>query len=162
MKSPQPSQFHRRLGAYSTLAAAGACAATTAPTGANTTIVYSGPINSNVPATVTGEFINLTTFQVGNTYAAINGGSSTAPALNLWGTSASRAWLYPTSSGVNRFVSGAGDAALELIAGALINAASTYGSTATPSPGLTGAGGAWVGGTTGYLGFKFLSGGLTL
>ena len=93
------------------------------------------------------------------TYAAVNGGSSTAPVLNLWGTSAFRAWLYPTSSAVNRFVSVGANPA-ELVAGAVINAASTYGASATPSALVPG--GNWIGGTTGYLGFKFLSGALTL
>ncbi|MFL6594200.1 MAG: hypothetical protein ACJ8HQ_02045 [Chthoniobacterales bacterium] len=129
------------------------------PTDADANVVYSGAINSSVPATVTGEFINLTTFQVGLTYAAVNGGNTSAPALNLWGTSAFRAWLYPTASAVNRFVSVGANPA-ELVAGAVINAASTFGTTTMPSALVPG--GAWVGGTTGYLGFKFLSGALTL
>jgi hypothetical protein len=164
MKSPQtkPSlSFNRRLGAYSTLAAAGACAATTTvSTSVNANVVYSGPLNQAIPATATGGFINMTTFQFGTSYGAVNGGNTSTPALNLWGTSASRAWMYPTGSTVNRFVSDASNNPLELVAGTLISAASLFGSSATPTA-LT-PGGAWVGGTIGYLGIRFLSGAQTL
>ena len=153
------SSFNRRLGAYSTVAAAGACAVTTVPLSADANVVYSGPINLSSPPSVTGNFINVQTFQTGTTFAGVNGGDANAAVLNLWGTSAFRAWLYPTSSAVNRLV-GTGTLAAELVAGALINGASTYTSSATP--GALSPGGAWIGGTTGYLGFKFLSGSTTL
>lgn len=164
MNSPQvqnSSSFQRRLTAYSTLAAAGACAVAAAPHNTEASIVYSGPVNIAVPATATGGFINLVTFAVGTSYAAVNGGNAAAPALNLWGTSASRAWLYPTSSGVNRFVSDASNNPLELSAGASIGLTSIYGTTTEPNS-LTPSGGSgvWTGGTTGYLGFRFLNGSL--
>ena len=90
METLPDTKLQRRLTAYSALAAAGACAVAAAPQ-AKANIVYSGSVNIAVPATASGDYINTVTFAVGTTYASVNGGDATAPVINFWGTSASRA-----------------------------------------------------------------------
>ena len=159
METLQNSSLQSRLTAYSTLAVAGACAVAATPQ-ATASVVYSGPLNVSVPATSTGNFANLVTFAIGTSYASVNGGDATAPVLNLWGTSASRAWLYPTTSTVDRFVSDASNNPLELGSNVTIGSSSVFGTSTEPTV-LTGTGFQWTGGTTGYLGFKFLNGAVT-
>ena len=158
METLPDTKLQRRLTAYSALAAAGACAVAAAPQ-AKANIVYSGSVNIAVPATASGDYINTVTFAVGTTYASVNGGDATAPVINFWGTSASRAWFYPTSSTVDRFVSDASNNPLELVAGTLISMSSIYRTSTEPNSLTTsGTSGVWTGGTTGYLGYKFLNG----
>ncbi len=153
--------LQNRLTTYSTLAVAGACALAVVPQ-AEAAIVYSGQLNQAIPPTSTGAFINLSSFTYSTTAAGAQGGDTAAPLLNLWGTTAARAWLYPTSSTVNRFVSTAtGNFPLELALNAPIDAAATYGTSATPSALTVATGTQWAPSSTGYLGFKFLNGATT-
>lgn len=150
------SSFQQRLTAYSTVAVAGAaCALATAPK-AEAAIVYSGALNDTVTASGIGSYFNLTTFAFGASYTAVNGGNTAAPALNLWGTASSYAYLYPSSTTVNRFEANAAGATLELSGGTAIGPASTYGTTRTGPTGGIITNGGWTANTTGYFGIKFL------
>ena len=156
METLPDTKLQRRLTAYSALAAAGACTVAAAPK-AEAAIVYSGALNDTVAATTTGSYFNLTSFAFGTSYTAVNGGSTTAPALNLWGTSTTYAYLYPSATTVNRFVANASGATLELSAGTVIGASSTYGTSRSGPTGGIIANGGWAANTTGYFGIKFLN-----
>lgn len=149
------STLQNRLTAYSTLAVAGACAAAATPDNAQAAVVYSGPLNLSVTVSTLGSYFNLANFTFGANYAAVNGGDTTAPAINLWGTGSTFTYLYPSASTINRFVS-TGTAQTDLSAGDMIASTSTYGTSRAPS--ALGTAGGWTANTTGYLGIRFLSG----
>jgi hypothetical protein len=152
--TPSSSVLHGRLTAYSTLAVAGACAVAAAPNSAQADIAYSGALNLSVAVSVSGVYINLANFTTYASLTAAQAADATAPILNLWGTSNTYSYFYPTTSTVNRFVS-TGANPLELAAGVAVNGTSTYGTTRAPGALTTGL---WTAGTTGYLGFRMLNG----
>ena len=151
------SALHGRLTAYSTLAVAGAVAVAAAPNTTQAEIAYSGPLNLSVTVSVSGVYINLATFATYATLSAAQAADATAPILNLWGTSNTYSYLYPSTSTVDRFVS-TGANPLELAAGVPVNGSSTFGTTRAPGA-LTAN--LWTAGTTGYLGFRMLNGATT-
>ena len=154
------SSFQNRLTAYSTLAVAGACAVAAAPK-ADAAVVYSGSLNYSVPATVSGVYVDLANFHLYPTLTAATAvEGATAPILNIWGTSNTYTYLYPSASTINRFVAADGTNPSELAAGVTIGAASTYSASRAPGA-LTLAPGAWTPGSTGYLGIRFLNGATT-
>ena len=157
-KNSQPgAALQRRLSGYSILFAAGACAVASAPN-AEASVVSSGPLNISVPVSVSGIYIDLADFTTYTSLSAAQTAEGTAaPILNIWGTSNTFSYLYPSASTVNRFV-GTGTSPSELAAGATIDSTSTYTTSRasgalTPNP--------WTAGTTGYLGFRFTNGATT-
>ena len=159
METIQHTSLQRRLTAYSTLAAAGACSIAAAPK-AEASVVSSGPLSDSVTVSALGSYFNLTTFAFGSSFSAVSGGDTTAPVLNLWGTTASYSYLYPSSTTINRFVAttAASNIVLELTGGSVVGPGSNYTTSRTGATGGPVTNGGWVGGTTGYFGVKFLSG----
>ncbi len=148
--------FQNRLTAYSTLAVAGASAVAVTPK-AKADIVYSGPLNLSVPVSTAGIYINLSTFATYTSLTTAQAADATAPIVNIWGTTNTYSYLYPTTSTVNRFVS-TGANPLELPAASIVDANATYGTTRAPGALTTNL---WTAGTTGYLGIRFLNGATT-
>ena len=66
--------------------------------------------------------------------------------------------MYPSGSTVNRFVSDASNDPLELGGNVTIGPSSVFGTSTTPNALTVATGSQWTGGTTGYLGYKFLNG----
>lgn len=112
-----------RLAACAAVAAAGA--AMTAPS-AKADIIYSGPVNINVPSTTSGIYINVVTGAFGTAAGTagwdINPWSTTT--LNMFTTTANQV------GGAGVYV-GTGGTYFNLTLGTLISAASTYGATGT-------------------------------
>ena len=78
-----------RLAAYATLAGVilgGAPAA-------KATIIYSGPININLPSTISGIYINLVTGVTGTTPASVPGWD-----INPWGSTSFNIWANNSAS----------------------------------------------------------------
>lgn len=154
--------FQNRLTAYSTLAVAGACAVAAAPSSAQADIIYSGPLNLSVTVSSLGSYFNLTSFAFGASYTAVSGGSTTAPVLNLWGSSGSSpfSYLYPSATTVNRFeaTTATSNVIKELALGDQIGITSPYTTSRTGATGGPVTNGGWTGETTGYFGIKFLNG----
>lgn len=142
------SRFDKRWLGIS-MAAAGAAAATES---AEAAIQYFAPVGGvNVPVTAIGVYINAQTGASATSYAAVGGAPS--PAMNLWGTTAFRAYWYPTASTDNRYVVSGADLA-NLAPNTLIDGASTYAASATT---LFSTGAFWnnTAGASGLIGFKF-------
>lgn len=113
----------------------------------------------NVPATTAGVYINLETGANGTSQTAANGGNAAAaPVINLWGTSAFRAYFYPTTATVNRYVSNTGTDLASIAVGATVGPASTY-ATARNLFTTSAANTTFnqTAGFDGYFGFRFLN-----
>jgi hypothetical protein len=121
-------------------------------TGAAATVMCVSSANLNVPATSEGLYVNLVTGVSGQTEASVPGfdidiyaAVSTNPSGQM------RFYWGPAATGGAGVVS-SGDSYLVLGAGAVIGPASTFSRAA-----FTGDTSAWQGGTTGYLGTRFLN-----
>jgi hypothetical protein len=82
-----PERLHGRLTAYATLAAA-TLAAPALPS-AHALIIYSGPININIPSTTAGVYLNVVTGVTGASEGQVPGWDVnpwSATALNMWAT----------------------------------------------------------------------------
>ncbi len=145
MKLPLPPRLERRLAVYTTLAGA----ALAAPVIAKADIIFSGPVNINIPSSVGGVYLNVVTGQVGATSAAVPGWD-----LNPWGTS-SLNFFSPTPSPGGGAMIGSGSTYSNCECGALIGPGSAYGSTGTvtinPGTPLN------FNSSNNYVGFRFLN-----
>jgi hypothetical protein len=139
------NRLDRHFVACSAVAAAAAVGGATQTTDA--AIVYSGTMNFAVPATTFGAYVRLDTF-------ATAGSSSGGPEVNLWGSTSANAWMYPTGTTVNRLVGTSSTVVARVPTGQMIDAGSTYLTSATGGSGF-GTNANWGLGTTGYLGYKF-------
>ena len=137
MKLVNPStlspRVNARLASYATLAGAALAAPALAPD-AGAAIIYSGPINLNIPTTTSGIYLNLVT-----------GVSNTAPAsapgwdFNPWGTGS--LFLYGAGTGNGALDNLAGGSSATLIdnlpLGTSISGTSAYGNFAAETTGAT-------------------------
>lgn len=151
---------NRRLATYAAVAAAGACS-TAVTSRAEAAIVYSGALNYSVPVSTAGVYYDLVDFtKYASLSAAQTAEGTSAPLMNLWGTTNTFCYLYPSSSTINRAVSGSTAALVgKLPAGITVGPASSYATSRAPGALTTGD---WASGDTAYIGVRFLSGAATL
>lgn len=122
---------------------------------ADAQIIYSGPINVNIPSTTAGVYINLVT-----------GVSATTPAgapgwdINPWSAATLRLFANnaasPNDGLVTNFPTGLGAGVDNLPVGTLINGTLTFGRTPTEE-GVASPTAFQVNSTNNYIGFRFLN-----
>nr|MDQ2660232.1 hypothetical protein [Verrucomicrobiota bacterium] len=125
MNTNPTTPLNARLVAYTALAAAGA-AVTAVPAQAD--IIYSGPVNLNIPSTTQGIYLNIATG------ASTTGGSSGLATwdINAW-SSTGLGLFNPATPAGGAYVNGTagGTAALNLAMGTFISSASLFGSNSS-------------------------------
>ncbi len=137
-----------------------ACAAAAAATVAvapatQADIVYSGPVNINVPSTTAGIYINLVTGVFGVTPASAPGWD-----LNPWSGTANNFWANNGASVndgvVNNFTGGSSATLVDnLPLGTIVNGTWTFGRTNSSE--TTGATAFNLNSSNNYIGFRFLN-----
>ena len=116
-----------RLAAYATLA--GVALAAPAIPSANAVIIWSGPININIPSTTAGVYINFVTGATGITPGAVPGWD-----LNPWGSGGLFIWgnnaASPNDGVLSNFTGGSSGTLVDNIpVGTIIDSSWTYGRT---------------------------------
>jgi hypothetical protein len=145
------NRLETQLLAYGALAVAGTVAGV-APT-ADAAIVYSGPVNINVPSTTSGIYMNVVTGVFGTTPASAPGWD-----LNPWSSSGFSFWANNGASVNDGVVSGLGSSTTlvdNLPAGTLIDGTQTYARTGSSE--TTGATAFVLNSTSNLIGFRFLN-----
>ena len=140
-----------RLAAYATLAGV----ALAAPAVSKADIVYSGPVNINVPSTTSGIYINLVTGVFGTTPASAPGWD-----LNIWGSTSNNFWANnsagPMDGVISNFTGGASATLVDnLPLGTIVDGSWTYSrSSGSETSGATAFN---LGSSNNYIGFRFLN-----
>jgi len=114
-------------------------------------IIYSGPVNINVPTTLSGVYINVVTGATGATNALAGWD------INPWGTSSFNVWANNTASPNDGVVSGLGSSTSltdNLPLGTSVDGTQTYGRTNAIE--TTGATAFLLNSNSNYIGFRFL------
>lgn len=145
---------HARLSAYATLVGVALTAPALAPN-AGAAIVYSGPININVPTTTSGIYLNVVTGT-----SATSPGGATGWDLNVWGSSTLFIWANnganPSDGVIQNFTGGSSATLVDnLPFGTQIDG--TYSFSPTSSIETTGATAFTLNSPTNYVGFRFLN-----
>lgn len=117
-----------RLAAYATVA--GAALAAPALPNADASIVWSGPVNINVPSTTSGVYLNVVTGVFATTPSGAPGWD-----LNPWSSSSLEIWgnnsASPQDGVLDNFTGGAAGSVDNLPTGAIIDGSWNYGRTDT-------------------------------
>ena len=151
------SGIDARLAAYATLASVALASA--AP--AKATIIYSGPININIPSTANGIYINVLTGVIGTSAASVPGWD-----LSPWGTTSFNVWANnaasPNSGVITNWLGGSSATLVDNIApvapeGASFPIDSSWNYGRTSSIETTGATAFVLNSNENYVGFRFLN-----
>ncbi|WP_165068193.1 PEP-CTERM sorting domain-containing protein [Paludisphaera rhizosphaerae] len=116
-------------------------------------VVYSGPVNINIPTATAGIYLNVVTGVTGTSPGSVAGWD-----LNLWGSSAFFAWANNSASPNDGIVSGLGTSTTlvdNLAIGTIVDGAATYSRTASIE--TTGSTAFQLNSTGNYIGFRFLN-----